>query len=1260
MIGVDRDDRTGAFVASGADFVVQDLGECLSRPADDDRPVLAGPREHRLVAAAMRLLAASAEYPVEPMRLVEREFNPDYAPQTETLFATANGYLGIRGTPEEGNPVHQSGTLLNGFYETWPIVYAEEAYGFAKVGQTILNVTDGTLIRLYQDEDPIDSTTAEVEHYERALDMQQGTLDRSIVYRLPSGDRFRLRTRRFVSIDHRHLAAIRYEVTALDNDTTVTIASELKTHHGEDAGEALDPRRGRGFDEGVLETLDRHIDDARVVMALGTANSKLTMACGMDHAWDDERITGVDTVANHDEARTLFRADLTAGQPARPHEVARLPPRRRARRGADVPHERHARRSDVDDVRRRARDASLPREGVLGAVGRGDRGRAAAPTGDALQPLQRHAGHGAARGARAAGEGSHRPGLRGSLLLGHRGVRRPVPRAHPRPGWPAACCCSATACSTPRGSARPRSARRGRCSRGEPSAGRRRRRTTRRARRSTTSTPTSRTPSTCTSRRQATRSSCTATAWRSSWRRRASGPISGYFSSRHDGRFVINGVTGPDEYSTVVDNNLYTNLMAANNLRLAADTVEEVRDDSVSEYRQLCERTGVTDDELDDWRRAADHIYIAYDEVEGVHLQDDAFLERKVWDFENTPSDQYPLLLHFHPLVIYRHQVIKQADVVLATVLLPEKFTEDERRRIFEYYDPLTTGDSSLSESMQSIAAANIGAYRAAEEYMVDAASVDIADTAGNVRDGIHIASAGGTWMAFVYGFAGLKYEGDRIRFTPHLPSRVRGMRFRLQHRGSVVEIEMHRSHTNYALVSGPEITIGHHDEDVVLRADEPVVIDELLGRGLTDRRTQRLRAGRRRGRLRDERRDLRLVRAAHPGLHRAARPVPGRAGVAAVRVRRRRSGGQRCVGPAAAAPQRGPAVGRRRDRRRSRARVRCASLSTVGLVAVLLFVAGCGDGVQDVSMNAAGVTAQRRRARPVMQRLHASWSIGFLGGAIVGAVAAGVGVPITVHVPAATLAAALVAVVFVRWFPPPEPVRLRSRPRMRLSALPWLLGLGTALSAFMEIVPTDWSSLYLREVRGVAAGPRHRRSDRRDDRDGRRPARGRSPDRAVGHASRARHRVAVRQRRAGRRPGHRYLRRRRGRVRDPRSGRGVPLPGHVLDRRRPRDGPGGCARHRVDVRPRRVPAGPARHRLDRGAVRAPAGGADPRHRGAARRAHRPGGHTEPARDLTGAVDARSISSTGRRTCRSVESPVSIDAAIEYGGCDLPPLRRHI
>ncbi|MBD0322173.1 MAG: glycoside hydrolase family 65 protein, partial [Aldersonia sp.] len=295
----------------------------------------------------------------------------------------------------------------------------------------------------------------------------------------------------------------------------------------------------------------------------------------------------------------------------------------------------------------------------------------------------------------------------------------------------------------------------------------------------------------------------------------------GFFSDRLDGEFVIHAVTGPDEYSTVVDNNLFTNLMAAENLRSAADAVAALRSHDTHLYSRLVARTGLTPEEPERWRRAAQKMHIPYDARAGVHAQDDGFLDQQLWDFAATPPEKYPLLLSHHPLVIYRHQVIKQADVVLATVLLPEEFTVEERRRIFEYYDALTTGDSSLSECIQAIAAADAEKYRTAEEYLVDALAVDLADTAGNVRDGLHLASAAGTWMAVVYGFGG--YRWRTREFCPMLPTRAQRIRFTLRLGESMLEVAIEPALVTYTLRSGEPVTARHRGQEFAAEAGRPV-----------------------------------------------------------------------------------------------------------------------------------------------------------------------------------------------------------------------------------------------------------------------------------------------------------------------------------------------------------------------------------------------------------------------------------------------------
>jgi alpha,alpha-trehalose phosphorylase len=304
----------------------------------------------------------------------------------------------------------------------------------------------------------------------------------------------------------------------------------------------------------------------------------------------------------------------------------------------------------------------------------------------------------------------------------------------------------------------------------------------------------------------------------------------GFFSARRDGQFCIQGVTGPDEYSAVVDNNAYTNLMARENLTAAVESLDLLRETDPDAYDRLVARLKIQEHEPEQWSHAAERMFVPHDDRSGVLLQDEHFLNRKPWDFEHTPLANYPLLLHYHPLNIYRHQVIKQTDVVLATFLAGDRFSLEEKRRVFEYYDPLTTGDSSLSSCVQSVMAAEVGDLQAAYDYFLLSAGVDLANLSGNVGDGIHVASCGGVWMALVNGFAGLRdVDGHDLRFVPRLPPDWDCMRFRLIVRGSRLEVEMRPEATSFRLLEGEPLSLICDGDSFSVSVDEPVTVPVLL-----------------------------------------------------------------------------------------------------------------------------------------------------------------------------------------------------------------------------------------------------------------------------------------------------------------------------------------------------------------------------------------------------------------------------------------------
>jgi alpha,alpha-trehalose phosphorylase len=280
----------------------------------------------------------------------------------------------------------------------------------------------------------------------------------------------------------------------------------------------------------------------------------------------------------------------------------------------------------------------------------------------------------------------------------------------------------------------------------------------------------------------------------------------------------------PDEYNTVVNNNAYTNMMARENLLYAAETLGSLRTTSPDVYDALVRKTELADEEVKAWTQAAESMYLPYDEKLKIIPQDDGFLDKQPWDFQNTPADHYPLLLFYHPLEIYRRQVIKQADVVLALFLLGDAFPLETKKRNFEFYDAFTTGDSSLSSCVEAIIAAQIGDIDKTIRYGMAALLMDLADVGGNVKDGCHVASMGGTWMMLAYGLGGMRDGDGSLSFSPRRGPEANGiLRFPVTYRGQMLEVEIGPGRVQYALREGKRLVIRHETESLELNRESPV-----------------------------------------------------------------------------------------------------------------------------------------------------------------------------------------------------------------------------------------------------------------------------------------------------------------------------------------------------------------------------------------------------------------------------------------------------
>ena len=696
-------------------------------------------------------------FPVEPWCLRESALHEDMMAQTESLFALSNGHIGWRGNLDEGEPHGLPGTYLNGVYERRPLPYAEAGFGFPESGETVINVTNGKLIRLLVDDEPFDIRYGELLHHERVLDFRAGTLTRRADWISPAGRRVRVSSVRLVSLTQRSIGAISYQIEPLDGPVRVVVQSELVANE-ELPPPGGDPRVAAVFEQ-PLEPLEHGAVDVRAGLMHRTRNSDLTVSVAMQHALACDADTHVSIEARPDVARLTVSSRLAEGQPLRlvkfvaygwsgtRSRPALLDQVEGALAGAvqtgweGLAREQRAylddfwARADVElegdeEIQQAARfglfhvlQAAARAEGrpipAKGLSGNGYDGHSFWDAETFVMPVLTHTVPEAAAHALRWRHSILAGALDRARQLGLRGAAFPwrtISGAECSGYWPAGTAAFHLNADIALAVARYTDAT------GDEQFD--------------------------------LRTGCdllihTARLWAS--------------LGHLDGTFRIDGVTGPDEYSAVADNNIYTNLMAQQNLRAAADAAQR--------HPRRARELRVSPEEVAAWRAAADRIVLPYDERLGVHCQAEGFTSHQVWDFARTRPEQYPLLAHFPYFDLYRKQVVKQADLVLAMQLFPDAFTAEQKARNFAYYEALTVRDSSLSACSQAVIAAETGHLDLAFDYLAESALMDIDDLEHNTRDGLHIAALAGSWIALVQGFGGMRYRsGQPPSFAPRLP----------------------------------------------------------------------------------------------------------------------------------------------------------------------------------------------------------------------------------------------------------------------------------------------------------------------------------------------------------------------------------------------------------------------------------------------------------------------------------------------------------
>ncbi|MBQ2713019.1 MAG: glycoside hydrolase family 65 protein [Clostridia bacterium] len=291
----------------------------------------------------------------------------------------------------------------------------------------------------------------------------------------------------------------------------------------------------------------------------------------------------------------------------------------------------------------------------------------------------------------------------------------------------------------------------------------------------------------------------------------------GSFIERKGGRFCINCVCGPDEYNPVVDNNLYTNFLTRKQLYFTLEMVERLQREDAQKLAELKEKCGIDDKELALFKEAADKMYLAYDEEEDIYMQDDNFIYKDPIDIDSIPVNKLPLLTNLHPLNLWRYKVLKQADIVLLTFICSDGFTPEMRKKIFDYYEPLTIHDSSLSAGIHSIVACDIGYPDEAYGYLKQACRMDLDNVNRNTCYGIHAACMGSCWMMIVNGYAGMRAYDGMLHFKPYLPESWQGYSFRIRFKGAAIEVKVAKEGTTYVLLEGESLTLMHNEREITL-----------------------------------------------------------------------------------------------------------------------------------------------------------------------------------------------------------------------------------------------------------------------------------------------------------------------------------------------------------------------------------------------------------------------------------------------------------
>lgn len=751
----------------------------------------------------------------------EEGFKKENNRNSETLFTLANGYIGMRGDAEEELPVEYSkrGTYVNGFYEKSTIPYGETAYGYAKNTQTMLNVCNAKKILLTIGREEVSALSEGTSELIRELDMKHGILKRSYLYTTKTGNRFSITSKRMVSMTRKNMAVLTFSVKALDQAEEIKVTSFLDGSliTGE---ESDDPRIAGSLLDGGFQPEETKIVHEKGIPVMevlqGTKRSAQKVLC----LASEKNSLGIEPKTEKDTGTVILGYETTLKKDE-VFELEKFVCYVTNQREHSEDYEAYGMSQLVSAYEKGTEALFEEQTGYFQEAWKGidirvleDEHMTRSMRFNMFHLLQ---STGKDSYTSIAAKGLSGEGYGGHYFWESEAYIMPV-FLYTKPEI-------AKSLLTYRYHILPKAREQARLLGHEKGA--------------------------LYSWRSIDGEECSAYFLGGSSQYHINADISygiaqyvratkddrflfqcgveilletarlwidvGHYSPEKQGRFCIDCVTGPDEYTAMVNNNFYTNVMARENLWNAVKLARYFKEKDPDGYRKLCEKISFEEEELTEFLHAADQMYIPYSRERGIHMQDDTFLNKKVLDLSSIPKENHPLLTHYHPLFIYRHQVCKQADLILAEFYLPQYFDQEVRKRDYDYYEKVTTHDSSLSASIFSIMAADSGNREKAYQYFIQTVRTDLDDNQNNTKDGLHMANMAGAWACIVYGFGGMKIIQEELSFKPVVPENWKGYEFTVMYQKKRIGVKVTREETVYELLSPGTFEIKHDGQSLHL-----------------------------------------------------------------------------------------------------------------------------------------------------------------------------------------------------------------------------------------------------------------------------------------------------------------------------------------------------------------------------------------------------------------------------------------------------------